>query len=98
MARNWRMALAVPLLGAGVAAIFASGARAADHIDGPAATQDPTGDLTDVYAFMSPDPASPTHLVLVMNVVPFASASSALSDKVTYKFHIKPILDPSTLA
>ena len=30
-------------------------ARAADHADGPAASADPTADITDVLAWMSPD-------------------------------------------
>lgn len=98
MARTWKMALAIPFAGAAVAAILASGARAADHIDGPAATQDPASDLTDVYAFMSPDPATPKHLVLIMNVVPFAAATSKFSDKVDYLFHVKPITNAATLA
>jgi hypothetical protein len=85
------LAWAIPFVGAGALALFAHGARAADHTDGPAAIADQSADITDVYAFMSPDPASKTHLVLIMNVAPLASATTAFSNKVTYKFHIKPI-------
>ena len=41
-----------------------------DHISGPRAIADPVIDITDVYAF--PCPESPRHLVLIMNVFPYA--------------------------
>ena len=40
------------------------------HISGPRALADPIADITDVYAF--PSPERPGHLVLVMNTLPFA--------------------------
>ena len=49
-----------------------------DHISGPRALADPIADITDVYAF--PSPERPGHLVLVMNTLPFAQPSDALSD------------------
>ena len=39
-----------------------------DHFSGPRALADPAADITDVYAF--PSPERPGHLVLVMNVLP----------------------------
>ena len=47
-----------------------------DHISGPRALADPIADITDVYAF--PSPERPGHLVLVMNTLPFAQPSDAL--------------------
>ena len=41
-----------------------------DHISGPRALADPIADITDVYAF--PSPERPGQLVLVMNTLPFA--------------------------
>jgi hypothetical protein len=41
-----------------------------DHVSGPRAIADPVADITDVYAF--PCPENPQHLVLIMNVFPFA--------------------------
>ena len=41
-----------------------------DHISGPRALAEPIADITDVYAF--PSPERPGHLVLVMNTLPFA--------------------------
>ena len=45
-----------------------------DHISGPRALADPIADITDVYAF--PSPERPDRLVLVMNTLPFAKPSS----------------------
>ena len=47
-----------------------------DHISGPRALADPIADITDVYAF--PSPERPGHLVLVVNTLPFAQPSDAL--------------------
>ena len=41
-----------------------------DHISGPSALAEPIADITDVYAFSSPQ--RPGHLVVVMNTLPFA--------------------------
>ena len=41
-----------------------------DHISGPRALADPIADITDVYAF--PSPEAPGRLVLVMNTLPMA--------------------------
>ncbi len=59
--------------------------RAADHIDSPAAVSDPTADITDLYAWMSPDTQN---LNLIMNVNPFAGSDAAFSDAVQYVFHV----------
>jgi hypothetical protein len=66
-------------------ALFAAPlALAADHQDGPAATADPSADITDVFAWMSPDA---THVNLVMDVFPFATGSPKFSNTVQYVFH-----------
>ena len=59
-------------------------ALAADHLDGPAASADPTSDITDVFAWTSPDGKS---LNLVMDVFPAATAASKFSNTVQYVFH-----------
>ena len=43
-----------------------------DHISGPRALAEPVADITDVYAF--PSPERPGHLVVVMNTLPFAKS------------------------
>jgi Domain of unknown function (DUF4331) len=60
-----------------------------DHISGPRAIADPVIDITDVYAF--PCPASPRHLVLIMNVFPYAGPSALFSDAVIYRLRVRPI-------
>src|SRR3954462_9045818 len=57
-----------------------------DHISGPRALADPIADITDVYAF--PSPERPGHLVLVMNTLPFAQPSDAFSDGLIYRFRL----------
>jgi hypothetical protein len=64
-----------------------------DHISGPRALADPIADITDVYAFPSPEREG--HLVLVMNTLPFAQPSQPLSDGLIYRFRLRP-LKPTT--
>src|SRR4051812_50031554 len=63
-----------------------------DHISGPRALSDPIADITDLYAF--PSPERPGHLVLVMNTLPFAKPWNALSEGLIYRFRLRP-LSPS---
>ena len=42
-----------------------------------------------MYAF--PSPERPGHLVLVMNTLPFAKPSDALSDGLVYRFRLRPL-------
>ena len=60
-----------------------------DHISGPRALADPIADITDVYAF--PSPQRPGHLALVMNTLPFAKSSDVLSDGLIYRFRLRPL-------
>jgi Domain of unknown function (DUF4331) len=60
-----------------------------DHISGPRAMAEPIADITDVYAF--PSPEVPDRLVLVMNTLPFAQPSARFSDGLTYRFRLRPV-------
>src|SRR5689334_13946191 len=60
-----------------------------DHISGPRALAEPIADITDLFAF--PSPERPGHLVLVMNTHPFAQPSDALSDGLVYRFRLRPL-------
>jgi hypothetical protein len=60
-----------------------------DHISGPRALANPIADITDVYAF--PSPEQPGRLVLVMNTLPFAKPSAGLSDGLIYRFRLRPL-------
>jgi hypothetical protein len=78
-------------LGAGLVALLCStvsaSGLASDHTDSPAGSQDPTGDITDLFAFKSPAQAG--HLVLVLNVHPGAFKDAQFSDAVTYSFRVR---------
>ena len=50
---------------------------------------EPISDITDLYAFPSPERAG--HLVLVMNTLPFAQPSDFLSDGLIYRFRLRPL-------
>ena len=60
-----------------------------DHLSGPRALAEPVADITDLYAF--PSPERPGHLVLVMNTVPFAQPSQLCSDALIYRFRLRPV-------
>ena len=60
-----------------------------DHISGPRALAAPASDITDLYAFVSPE--RPGHLSLVLNTLPFARPSEPFSDALIYRFRIRPI-------
>lgn len=60
-----------------------------DHISGPRALADPIADITDVYAF--PSPERPNHLVLVQNTLPFAPATATFSDGLVYRIRLREV-------
>jgi hypothetical protein len=59
---------------------FASPARASDHLDSPTTVANPQADVTDVYAWISPEGQ---HLNLVMTV-----QGHTFSNKVQYVLHV----------
>jgi hypothetical protein len=66
-----------------------------DHISGPRALAEPIADITDVYAF--PSPENPGHLVLVVNTLPFAPAGARHSDGLIYRFRLRPLTPDGVL-
>jgi hypothetical protein len=84
MQKRW---LFVAAVGAGALTLaLAEGpqtARAADHLDGPAAQADKTTDINDVYAWMENG-----KLVVAVNVFPVADATSEFSDAAWYVIHV----------
>jgi hypothetical protein len=64
--------------------VLCQSTQSADHVDGPAASADPTADITDVFAWMSPDT---TAVFLAMDLVRNATTASRFSDSVQYVFH-----------
>jgi len=73
---------------AGALAATAAPALAADHLDSPAGTTDPAADITDVFAFTSPQHAN--RLVLIMDTHPGAFAGAQFSDQIVYSFRVRP--------
>jgi hypothetical protein len=59
------------------------------HISGPRAVAEPIADITDLYAF--PSPERPGHLVLVLNTLPFAAPDARFSDALIYRFRLRPL-------
>jgi hypothetical protein len=60
-----------------------------DHFSGPAVLGDPSVDITDFYAF--PSPERPGNLVLVMDVFPMATSQALFSDVLTHRFRLRPL-------
>ena len=60
-----------------------------DHFSGPAVMGDPAVDITDFYAF--PSPERPGNLVLIMDVFPLATPESLFSDVLTHRFRLRPL-------
>ena len=61
-----------------------------DHFSGPAVMGDPSVDITDFYAFVSPERAG--NLVLIMDVFPLATSHSFFSNVVTHRFRLRPLM------
>ena len=82
---------------AGAVLALLSVGRASDHLDGPRTTGDPQADITDVFAFTSPE--DPSRVVLAMAVSPYASDASTFSGAVDYAFRVQRVdaLQPLTL-
>jgi Domain of unknown function (DUF4331) len=59
------------------------------HLSGPRAVAEPVADITDLYAFPSPERAG--HVVLVLNTLPFASPDARFSDALIYRFRLRPL-------
>ena len=57
------------------------------HLSGPRSLTEPIADITDLYAFPSPERAG--HLVLVLNTLPFAQPSALFSDALIYRLRLR---------
>ena len=60
-----------------------------DHIDGPRQIGDPAGDLTDLFAFTSPE--NPSHTVLAANVFPSAGVTAMFSNAVNHSIAVRRV-------
>ena len=74
-----------------------SGVEASSHREAPLITEDPVADLTDVYAFVSPDDAN--KVTLIANVIPFEEPAGGpnfhkFGDDVLYQLNVSNDGDP----
>jgi Domain of unknown function (DUF4331) len=60
-----------------------------DHFSGPRALAGPAGDISDMYAF--PSPERPGHLVLAMTVLPNAGPGAIFSEAIVCRFRLRPL-------
>ena len=60
-----------------------------DHFSGPAVMADPSVDITDFYAF--PSPERPGNFVLIMDLFPMATEEARFSDVVTHRFRLRSL-------
>lgn len=58
-----------------------------DHIDGPRQIGDPAADVTDLFAFISPE--NPKNTVVALNVFPSAGVSALFSNAVNHSIVIR---------
>jgi hypothetical protein len=59
-----------------------------DHIDGPRQIGDPSADLTDLFAFTSPE--NPARMVLAANVFPTCGVDAVFSNAINHSIAIRP--------
>jgi Domain of unknown function (DUF4331) len=60
-----------------------------DHFSGPRALAGPAGDITDLYAF--PSPERPGHFVLVVNVAPMSKPGATFSEAIACRLRLRPL-------
>ena len=60
-----------------------------DHVDGPRSIGDPAADLTDLFAFTSPE--NPAHTVLAANVFPSAGEDAMFSNIINYSIAVRRV-------
>ena len=58
-----------------------------DHIDGPRQIGDPSSDLTDLFAFTSPE--NPARTVLAANVFPTCGADAIFSNAINHSIVVR---------
>jgi hypothetical protein len=60
-----------------------------DHIDGPRQIGDPVADVTDLFAFTSPE--NPARTVVALDVFPGAGAAAIFSNAVDHSIAIRRV-------
>lgn len=62
----------------------------ADHIDGPRSIGDPSADLSDLFAFTSPE--NPARTVLALDVFPSAGTSAMFSNVISHSIVVRRVI------
>ena len=83
-----RLLPAIGLTGALTVGLFGP-ANASSHREAPLSSEDPAADLTDVYAFVSPD--NKDTLTIVANVNPFESPAGGLRRNASPTCPVPPV-------
>ena len=60
-----------------------------DHVDGPRSIGEPAADLTDLFAFTSPE--NPARIVLAMGVFPYAGENAIFSNVIDYSIAVRRV-------
>ena len=60
-----------------------------DHVDGPRSIGDPPADITDLFAFTSPE--NPARTVLAMCVFPSAGESAVFSNVIDHRIIVRRV-------
>src|ERR1700681_3462618 len=60
-----------------------------DHVDGPRSIGDPAADITDLFAFTSPE--NPARTVLAMCVFPSAGESAVFSNVIDHSIAVRRV-------
>lgn len=60
-----------------------------DHVDGPRSIGDPAADITDLFAFTSPE--NPARIVLAMDVFPSAGEDAIFSNVIDYAIAVRRV-------
>src|SRR5207342_3223441 len=60
-----------------------------DHVDGPRSIGEPAADITDLFAFTSPE--NPARTVLAMCVFPSAGESAVFSNAIEYAIAVRRV-------
>jgi hypothetical protein len=60
-----------------------------DHVDGPRSIGEPAADITDLFAFTSPE--NPGRIVLAMCVFPYAGENAIFSNVIDYSIAVRRV-------
>jgi hypothetical protein len=60
-----------------------------DHVDGPRSIGEPAADITDLFAFTSPE--NPARTVLAMGVFPYAGENAIFSNVIDYSIAVRRV-------